>query len=95
MSPSSCMAAICPVMPPRAKRQRMFLSSIICRRNRAAAREAPPEPICMEKPSYRYPAASMTWAAVWAMSSSLGFLVYRVAPDMMPLGSPMSSVTTM
>ena len=75
INPSSCMAVICPVMPPRANRQRMDLSSIICRMNRAVARDAPPDPICMEKPLYRYPAASMTLAAVWAMSSSLGFLV--------------------
>jgi hypothetical protein len=53
MRPSSCMAAIWPVMPPRAKRQWMFWSIIFWRRNRAVARDAPPEPICMEKPSYR------------------------------------------
>ena len=75
MRPSSCMAAIWPVMPPRAKRQWIFWSIIFWRRKRAVARDAPPEPICMEKPSYRYPAASMTLAAVLAISSSLGSLV--------------------
>ena len=82
------------VMPPSANDACTPCLIMPSRRKRVTASEAPPVPVWKENPSLKYGEAIMTLAAYSAMMSSLGFLVKRVAPFAMPLGSPMASTFT-
>ena len=82
------------VMPPRANEAFIPFSIIDSRRNLTAASEAPPEPVCIENPSLKYPEFSITLAACCARSMSRGFLVSRIAPEAIFEESPTESTST-
>ncbi len=51
--PFSCRSTMVEVMPPRANATRMPRARILSSRNRVTASEAPPVPVCSEKPSVK------------------------------------------
>ena len=50
IKPFSCKSTMLAVMPPSANEARIFWRRILSSKKRATASEAPPEPVCSEKP---------------------------------------------
>ena len=60
----------------------------------ATAKEVPPAPVCIPKPSLIYPNSSSKSAASFAIFNPIGFLVISVVPETIFCESPILSIVT-
>lgn len=81
-------------MPPEAKLPTTPRSAISRRTAAAVERETPPAPVWNENPSSSSPLAAITALAVSPILRPVGSVAGRVAPEAMPPGSPIESIST-